>query len=132
MECGAFEVATLKSKEGEESMRTHLLRLFGGAVLVALVASGGARADNVYGSIRGAVTDPSGALVAGASITATNVATGLSNTATSGANGAYEFPQLPAPASYTVQVSMNGFRTLQARDISLNLNQIYVLNVTLE
>jgi Carboxypeptidase regulatory-like domain len=113
-------------------MRSNLLRLFVSTVLAALFASGCALADNVYGSIRGSVTDPSGALIAGASISATNTATGLSSAATSGANGAYEFLQLPAPASYTVQVSLTGFRTFQARDISLDLNQIYVLNVSLE
>src|SRR5271169_3725049 len=113
-------------------MRSNLLRLFAGTMLAALVASGGARADNVYGSIRGTVTDPSGALIAGATVTAANVATGVSRTTTSGANGAYEFLQLSAPASYTVQVSLTGFRTFQARDISLDLNQIYVLNVSLE
>src|SRR5215471_6362923 len=113
-------------------MRSNLLRLFAAAVLVALFASGGARANNVYGTIRGTVTDPSGSVIAGASVTATNMATGVSTTTTSGANGAYEFLQLPAPTSYTVHASLSGFRTFQARDISLDLNQIYVLNVTLE
>jgi hypothetical protein len=101
-------------------------------MLAAMFASGSTRADNVYGSVRGTVADASGGVIADAKVTATNVATGLSTTVTSGVDGSYEFLQLPAPANYTVKAEQTGFRTFEAQGIPLQLNQIYVLHVTLE
>jgi hypothetical protein len=89
-------------------------------------------ADNVYGKIRGIVTDPTGAVIAGAKVMATNTATGISSTVTSGADGSYEFLQLAAPATYSVKVEQAGFRAFEARNLSLSLDQVYVLNVKME
>ena len=112
-------------------MRSSLLRFLFGAILVASFGARVAPAD-VYARIRGTVTDASGAVVAGAQITATNVATGVATTVASGADGSYEFLQLAAPATYLVSAKQSGFRPFLAQDIPLELNQIYVLNITLE
>jgi hypothetical protein len=102
------------------------------AIMALLVSANVARADNVYGSIRGTVTDPSGAAVAGAKVTATNTATGISKDATTGNDGTYDFLQLAVPAPYTVSVEQTGFRKFEASRILLNVNQVYVLDVKLE
>src|SRR5690348_7351941 len=52
-------------------------------------------AADVTGRIRGTVTDPSGAVVVGANVTATNAQTGVAYHATSNSTGGYEFLQLP-------------------------------------
>ena len=57
------------------------------SVAMAVLAVSQARGDELYGRIRGTVTDPSGAVVAGAKVTATNVETGSSKQVTSGADG---------------------------------------------
>jgi hypothetical protein len=60
------------------------------------------------GSIAGVVTDPSGAVVQGATVTATNSATGAARTMTTSDEGNYSITSL-APGSYTVSVEKTGF-----------------------
>jgi hypothetical protein len=90
-----------------------------------------ANADELYARIRGVVADQSGASVAGATVTATNTATGISKTVTSGADGSYEILQL-AIGPYKVSVEKDSFRKFTATGITLTVNQIYVLNASLE
>lgn len=100
--------------------------------LFCLLAGSAAKADELYGRIRGAVTDPTGAVVPNANIAVTNVGTGVSKTTTSSADGYYEVPQLAVPGTYKVTVEVTGFRKYEASGISLHVNQIYVLDVALE
>ena len=88
-------------------------------------------ADNIYASIRGTVTDPSGAAMANATVTATNTGTGISTKLTTNATGAFAFPQLPI-GDYRVTVKSPSFKTFEAGGIHLDLNQAFWLNVTLE
>jgi len=97
----------------------------------ALMWSGPVRADNLYASIRGIVTDPSGAVMPGVKLTATNVATGISYNITTNKDGVYSFPQLPI-GDYSVRGGAAGFRNFQSSAIHLDLNQVYALNVQLE
>lgn len=101
-------------------------------ILWILLSASVARADNVYGSIRGTVKDPSGAAIVGAKVVATNTATGISKDVTTATDGGYEFLQLPVPAPYTVTVEQTGFRKFEADRIPLNVNQTYVLDIQLE
>jgi hypothetical protein len=98
---------------------------------VVLLPVQSAYGDNLYASIRGTVTDPSGAVVAGAKLTATNVATGISYNATSTDSGAFSFLQLPI-GDYSVRVEKSGFKTFTEGRIHLDLDQIFSLKVTLE
>jgi carboxypeptidase family protein len=97
-----------------------------------LVQAGLALADELGGKIRGTVSDPSGAVIAGAQVTATNVDTGIAKQVSTAPDGGYEFLQLQAPATYNLSVQQTGFKTFQAAGVHLGLNQVYVLNVTLE
>jgi hypothetical protein len=97
-----------------------------------MLGAGRTKADDVYGRIRGTVTDTSGAVIAGARITATNTDTGISKSVDSAPDGSYEFLQLAAPATYNVTVAQAGFRTFEVQDIHLALNQVYVFNPTLQ
>jgi hypothetical protein len=63
------------------------------------------------GAIQGTVTDPSGAAVPGAAVTATNVATGTETSRTTTGAGYYVLPLLD-PGEYTVTVKATGFETL--------------------
>lgn len=90
-----------------------------------------ARADELYGRIRGKVTDPSGAVIAGAQVTATSLQTGLAKSVTSGADGSYEIIQLPAPADYKVSANQTGFSPFETTSLHLSLDQIYVLDISL-
>ena len=55
-----------------------------------------ANADNLYASIRGTVTDPTGAVVSDAKLTATNAGTGILYTTTSNSSGATPYRRLHA------------------------------------
>jgi hypothetical protein len=114
-------------------MRNHSVpRLLGFVFIVGLLGASLARADELYGRIRGVVSDASGAVIAGATVTAKNADTGISKTVRSGADGSYEFVQLAAPGSYDVSAQQSGFRAFEARGIHLLVSQIYVLNIPLE
>ena len=84
-----------------------------------------AHAADVNAHIKGTVTDPAGAVVAKANVTATNEATGVKYTTTSQGDGGYLFPQLPI-GTYTVTVTAPGFKEFQAKGIVLNISQEYV------
>jgi len=88
-------------------------------------------ADNLYASIRGTVTDPAGAVVPDAKLTATNVATGIKYPSASGKDGLFTFVQLPI-GDYEVKVEKAGFKTFSEGHIHLDLNQIFNLQVKME
>lgn len=66
------------------------------------------RAQQATTSLNGTVTDTSGAVVSGATVTITRPATGETHQTTSNAQGGYQFQQL-VPGTWTVQVSATGF-----------------------
>lgn len=103
--------------------------VFGLTVSLLIVPS--TKADELYASIRGIVTDPTGATVSGATITATNVGTGIAKAITSGSDGSYEVLQL-LPGAYKVTVEKSGFKKFGTTEFTLTVNQIYLLNVGLE
>ena len=89
-----------------------------------------ANAANVNARIRGTVTDPQGAVVAGVHITATNIATGVKYETVSGGDGGYFFPELPI-GQYSVSAKQVGFKSFTATGILLNIDQEYVLPIKL-
>lgn len=99
-------------------------------MLFVSLAAGAAFADNVYGSIRGGVTDSTGAAIVGATVTATNTATGVVTVVKTDSKGRYDFVQL-AVGSYTVQIAQTGFKTLKTDAITLVVNQVYNLDAPL-
>ena len=83
------------------------------------------------GAIAGAVSDPSSGRIAGATVAATNLATGQARTVTTDASGAYKLSLLP-PGNYSVRFSANGFKTAETPSITVNVTEIYTLNQSLE
>ena len=72
-------------------------------------------AQNVVltGSLSGRVTDPSGAIVPGASVIVRSLATGVEQSAKTNHTGLYRFPVV-MPGSYSITASVKGFRDVQA------------------
>jgi hypothetical protein len=79
------------------------------------------------GALTGTVTDPSGAVIAGATVTATNIGTGQARTSTTDASGSYKFSLL-SPGNYSVKISAAGFKTSEVKSITVNATETAVLN----
>src|SRR5450432_2289692 len=88
-------------------------------------------AQQITGSIRGTVTDPSGAVVEGASVTARQTETGLSRTTTTDHAGAYLLFELPV-GHYQLQVERTGFQAYSQQGISLDVNETATIPVALK
>src|SRR5262245_56994956 len=73
------------------------------------------------GSIQATVTDPSGALVTGAKVSITNVATGQSDSVKTNSAGAYTFAFLK-PADFAVTIEAQGFKTMRL-PLTVKVNQ---------
>src|SRR5271170_2562422 len=99
--------------------------------LAALVFVPGAlyAQTNISGDIAGMVTDPSGAAVPGATVTATDTATGAVKVVTTGDAGAYRVSLLQ-PGPYTLSVADSGFHTTQL-NLTVQVGQIANGNVKL-
>lgn len=82
------------------------------------------------GTISGTVADPSQAVIEGASVTVTNVATGVSRTATTNQNGEYRFDFMTA-GRYTVKISKQGFAGI-VENVELLVGQTASANALLK
>jgi Carboxypeptidase regulatory-like domain len=89
-----------------------------------------AAAQKFTASIRGTVTDPTNAIVAGAKVTAKNEETGLSRTMETNRDGNYSFPDLPL-GSYQVEVEAKGFTTSVKTKIGLSVAEVRAVDFQL-
>jgi hypothetical protein len=98
-------------------MKCRLVTL---VVCLFLGAAGPAYAQGAAttSTLSGVVVDSAGGVVPGADVTIRHNATGVTQSATSNAEGAYSFPRLPI-GTYTVTVTLQGFKTFVATDVVL-------------
>ncbi len=99
----------------------RLLLLAAPLVPFALAAPSSLYAQTDSSSLSGTVTDPSGAVVPNAKVTAHNEATGQEQTLTTNGAGTYTFPNLPI-GNYTVKVEAPGFQTAVQQGTHLDPN----------
>ena len=88
-------------------------------------------AQSATTSLRGTVADPKGAVVAGASVTLSNPATGFSRTAQTNDQGIYQFLEVP-PATYVVEVTAAGFATTKRDSVPLQVSSPATVNLVLQ
>jgi outer membrane receptor protein involved in Fe transport len=89
-------------------------------------------AQATTGTLKGTVVDPNGGIVAGATVTARNEATGIEVTSTSNSDGAFTFSNL-LPGKYRVTVATSsGFKTKQVTGIDVKLGTETDIKVSLE
>jgi hypothetical protein len=98
-------------------------------LLACLLLTGMMYAQGVgaSGDIRGTVSDPSGAVVGSATVTATDVAKGIKHTVATDNNGQYRLTNLQ-PATYSVSVSKSGFQSEIAKNVIVNIGQTSVVD----
>jgi Carboxypeptidase regulatory-like domain len=99
--------------------------------LFALAIPGNLRAQSGSTSLRGTVTDKTGATVTGANVSLTNAAQNLQRQAQTSNTGAYEFQALP-PGSYVLVIEMTGFRRYERKNLQLQVDSPATADVTLD
>src|SRR6266704_1825590 len=119
-----------KKHEGETVMMRAKLALLC-VFLLALCLPLTTHAQNFTGTITGTVTDPSGAVVPGVSVTVVNDRTGASRTTTTNDQGSFSFPELDA-GTYTMTVNKAGFKKLTEKNVELHVADVTALNVTMQ
>src|ERR1700679_885218 len=102
------------------------------ALLMASILASTKMVQAQYGSsLEGTVTDKSGAVIAGATVTITDQATGVSHSAVTGAEGFYRITELP-PGNYKIVVEGTGFKKNTRSDIPVGSEAASAANVILE
>lgn len=82
-------------------------------------------------TVVGTVTDQSNAAIPNATITLTDVATNISQTAMSNSSGQYTFPTV-TPGTYTVQVTKQGFKNSAVQHLVVDISKSYLVNVIMQ
>ncbi len=85
----------------------------------------------VGGRVSGTVRDASNAVVANATVTATNVETGVQHQITTNGQGFYSFPDLPI-GRYQLAIQMQGFKPYQRTGITIDANSALTVDAVLE
>src|ERR1019366_8321553 len=106
------------------------MRTFTAFVIAWVLCAAGAFAQSTA-QITGTIKDASGAAVPGAEIKAIQTATGVTRTATSGANGIYVLPNLPI-GPYRLEVSKEGFSRAVQSDITLQVDTNPTVDIALK
>ncbi|MFZ1142525.1 MAG: carboxypeptidase regulatory-like domain-containing protein, partial [Candidatus Sulfotelmatobacter sp.] len=88
-------------------------------------------AQGTGGRILGRIADPTGAVLSGVKVTATNDATGVSQNTVSNDSGDYVLPNLPV-GTYSLSFDLTGFKNIVRHTISLDVNQVITLNMTMQ
>jgi hypothetical protein len=112
-------------------MKQAFARFFFFVLVIVFPVSALAQAGGATAEIKGTVTDPNGAVVAGAAVIATEAAKGVSRTTTSDDRGEYRLLSLP-PGVYQVKVEAKGFATQLKSDLQVTVGQTAEQDFTLK
>src|SRR5687768_177657 len=104
--------------------------LFVGVCLCTLFAAIPSGAQSASASLSGVVTDPVGAVVPNATVTARNISTNSRRTTNANGDGAYTISPLPI-GTYEVKVAATGFEELTFPSVVLNVGQTVSLDAQL-
>src|SRR5215467_5151089 len=109
-------------------MKTALIAV---GMLSILLSSASGFAQTSNATLGGTVSDASGALIPGVTITATNTQTGIVTTVVSNETGAYQFASLQT-GTYKVSAELPGFQTRTYNAVDLGVSQQVRLNFALQ
>jgi len=113
----------------KQSMTTATRLVLALAVVLTTI-TGTLRAQEFRGTISGAVTDPTGAVVPGAAVTVRETKTGTVNQTKSDADGQYVVPFL-LPGDYEITITAQGFQTVVRKNITLQSQEHPIVSVAL-
>ncbi len=119
-------MTAMKSGNSRSRIAAYLLCV----LLLCLAAAEAAFAQAGRGGISGMVTDPTGAVIPGASVVALNHATGVKITTVSTGAGLYSFMSLN-PGIYQVTATMKGFEGAAQDNVKVSVDQVSTVNIAL-
>src|ERR1700681_3789198 len=99
--------------------------------VLALLATFSVSAQEVSAGITGRVTDPSGAAIVGATVTAKDLDRGTDWPTKTNEDGIYAFPRIPI-GRYELRVEAQGFKTYVNPDVALEVNQRARVDVSMQ
>ena len=108
-------------------MRKHLVVLAALGILISTPAV----AQRINASLRGTVSDASGSIAPGVTVTVRNEATGFTRTTVTNDAGLYSFPELPV-GNYAIEAELAGFKTASRTNIVLNVADDRAVDFRLE
>src|SRR5438094_5259414 len=111
--------------------RRMTTRMFNASLVVLLFSLALLAQQANFGRILGKVSDPSGAVLPGASISIVDTQRGLARTVTTDEAGLYNAPTL-IPGTYTVRVEFPGFKTLARENVVVEVGQEIRVDLTIE
>src|SRR5215469_16366937 len=97
------------------------------AVVICLACTSALSAQSTDASLAGRITDPSGAMIAAARVSAINVGKNFRYETTTNTSGEYSLPDLP-PGSYRLEVEEAGFKRLVQSDLVLHVQDRLEVN----
>ncbi|MGH9597048.1 MAG: carboxypeptidase-like regulatory domain-containing protein, partial [Edaphobacter sp.] len=111
-------------------MTIRNLRLSIFAIVFLCFSLATAHAQSGQADVQGTVTDPTGSVIAKATVVLTNTASGNKRTVTTGSDGRYTFPTI-APGTYSITVTAASFSTATVSGLVINLDTHPIRDVTL-
>src|SRR5688572_18930315 len=126
-------LATVQSRTAAPKPGENMKSIKALAVLLLCVGVGVSEAQTVTsGSISGAIVDPQGGVLPGASVVAVHAPTGTTYETTSGTDGRYQILNMRVGGPYTVTVTMPSFRDRTVSDVTVALGEDRSVDVQLE
>jgi hypothetical protein len=101
-------------------------------VIIAALSVSLALGQGGTGELTGLVTDPSGAVIANATVTLTNNSTAEKRTTVTTPAGIYRFVALPVVGSYSLEASPKGFKTIKVDDVVVSVGTVTSRDIQLE
>lgn len=117
-----------KDSHAPNAGRLAMLLLF--SLGMSALLPGSAAAQSTAGRLIGTVSDPSGGVLSGATVSVTNKATGVRQTGVSGRDGNYVVFPVP-PGTYDIQVDQSGFASTAIRNVVFDVNSTVIRNFRL-
>jgi len=111
------------------SVKTLLARV-GGVSILTLLFIASVSGQTFRGGIQGVITDPNGAVIAGADVTVANPDTGLTRTAQTDDSGSYLFSELPI-GTYQITARKSGFHDLSVKSVKVEVSATTKIDITL-
>jgi len=130
LQAGVSFAAFLTTQDARNDLQkqlTHLVLI----LCIALLSAASLHAQKTTGTIRGLVTDPSGAVVTNVAVLVRNEATGSTRAVSTNAAGEYVALELPA-GTYTITVNAPGFKEASSSAIVLHVSSTEVQNFQLQ